>query len=300
MLGDNIPSRSEVVSLYQSKGIRAMRIYAPDPDTFNSLKGTDIDLIVDVPNNVLPSLANDASAAANWVQNNILAYDGVSLKYIAVGNELLGDGADNILPAMSKIWNALCSAGRCGQIKISTAVRFDVLKNTYPPSNTEFSVSFMAPIVNFLKNIGNPLLVNIYPYFSYAGNQDQIPLDYALFTASGTVVTDGQYQYQNLFDAMVDSVYYALEKTGASDVGLVVSESGWPSTGGVDTTVDNAQTYNQKLINHVPNGTPKRSGNLETYIFAMFNENQKKGDEVERHFGLFNPDQSPVYSIDFN
>jgi hypothetical protein len=31
----------------------------------------------------------------------------------------------------------------------------------------------------------------------------------------------------------------------------------------------------------------------------MFNENQKGGDETERHFGLFNPDQSPAYSINF-
>ncbi|KAJ3691725.1 hypothetical protein LUZ61_020889 [Rhynchospora tenuis] len=300
MLGNDLPSRSDVVKLYQSKGIRAMRLYAPDRDTFNALKGTGIELILDVPNDVLPSLANDASAATNWVRNNILAYDGVSFKYIAVGNELMGNDANNILGAMSKIWDAICSAGRCGQIKVSTAVRFDVLANTYPPSNTVFGASHMGPIVNFLKNTGNPLLVNVYPYFSYAGNQGQIRLDYALFTASGTVVTDGQYQYNNLFDAMVDSVYYALEKAGGSSVGVVVSESGWPSAGGAATTVDNARTYNQNLINHVRNGTPKRRGNLETYIFAMFNENQKTGDETERHFGLFYPNQSPVYSINFN
>ncbi|KAJ4802197.1 hypothetical protein LUZ62_014763 [Rhynchospora pubera] len=300
MLGNDLPSRSDVVKLYQTKGIRAMRIYAPDRDTFNALKGTGIELIVDVPKDLLPSLANDASAATNWVQNNILAYDGVSFKYIAVGNELMGNDANNILGAMSNIWDAICSAGRCGQIKVSTSVRFDVLTNTYPPSNTVFGASHMGPIVNFLKNTGNPLLVNVYPYFSYAGNQDQIRLDYALFTASGTVVTDGQYQYNNLFDAMVDSVYYALEKAGGSSVGVVVSESGWPSAGGAATTVDNARTYNQNLINHVRNGTPKRPGNLETYIFAMFNENQKTGDETERHFGLFYPNQTSVYSINFN
>ncbi|KAJ4812750.1 hypothetical protein LUZ62_025316 [Rhynchospora pubera] len=318
MIGDNLPSPNDVVRLYQSKGIRAMRIYFPDQATFNALKGTGIDLTLDVPNDVLPSLANDASAAARWVQNNILAHDGVSFKYIVVGNELFGDAANKILPAMSKIWDALCSAGRCNQIQVSTAVSFSVVKNTYPPSSGEFSESFMFPIVNFLKNTGNPLMVSIYPYFSYAHNQAQISLDYALFKSPGPVFTDGQYQYQNLFDAMVDSVYSALEKAGANSalekagsilalekarsnpVRVIPVESGWPRSGGVGASLVNAQTYNQNLIKHVRNGTPKRPGNLETYIFAMFNENKKKGDEVERNFGLFNPDLSPAYPLNFN
>ncbi|KAJ4802200.1 hypothetical protein LUZ62_014766 [Rhynchospora pubera] len=300
MIGDNLPSKSDVVHQYQSYGILAMRIYKPDGDTFNALKGTDIDVMVGVPNEELALYANDASAAASWVQNNILAYDGVSFKYIAVGNEVSGDDANNILPAMSKIWDAICSAGRQDRIMVSTAVRFDVLNNTYPPSNSVFSAPFMGPIVQFLNNMGNPLLANIYPYFAYVGNQGDIPLDYALFTATGTVVSDGQFQYQNLFSAMVDSVYSALEKAGGNNVPVVVSETGWPSYGGVGATVQNAQTYNQNLIRFLNYGTPRVPAYMEGYIFAMFNENQKPGDEVERNFGLFNPNQSPVYPIYFN
>ncbi|KAJ4775788.1 hypothetical protein LUZ62_060045 [Rhynchospora pubera] len=300
MIGDNLPSKSDVIRLFQSNGILAMRLYKPDGDTFNALKGTDIDVMVGVPNEELALYANDASAAASWVQNNILAYDGVSFKYIAVGNEVSGENANNILPAMSKIWDAICSAGRQDRIMISTAVRFDVLTNTYPPSNSIFSAPFMGPIVHFLNTTGNPLLANIYPYFAYARNQGNIPLDYALFTANRSVVSDGKYQYQNLFSAMVDSVYSALEKAGGSNVPVVVSETGWPSDGGVDTTVQNAQTYNQNLINQLSIGTPKVPAFMEGYIFAMFNEDQKTGNEIERHFGLFYPDQSPVYSIKFN
>ena len=81
-------------------------------------------------------------------------------------------------------------------------------------------------------------------------------------------------------------------------VGIVISESGWPSAGGTGTTVSNAQKYNQNLINHVGKGTPKRSTALETYIFAMFNENQKAAG-VEQNWGLFYPNKQPVYSINF-
>ncbi|GKV53471.1 hypothetical protein SLEP1_g59993 [Rubroshorea leprosula] len=61
---------------------------------------------------------------------------------------------------------------------------------------------------------------------------DQISLDYALFTATGTVVFEDQLQYLNLFDALVYAVCSALKKSGGGSVEIVVSETGWPSDGG--------------------------------------------------------------------
>jgi Glycosyl hydrolases family 17 len=81
MLGNNLPPPSEVVSLYKSDGIGAMRLYAPDAATLNALRNTDIDLMMGVPDELLPELASNAGAAATWVKDNIVAYPGVSFKY---------------------------------------------------------------------------------------------------------------------------------------------------------------------------------------------------------------------------
>ena len=62
---------------------------------------------------------------------------------------------------------------------------------------------------------------------------------YTLITQQGT----NNFGYQNLFDAMLDSKYTALEKMGAPNLEIVVSESGWPSLGGDGALVENAHAY---------------------------------------------------------
>ncbi|KAM0833378.1 hypothetical protein ACQ4PT_000260 [Festuca glaucescens] len=302
MNGDNLPSRTDVVQFYQSKGIGAMRIYAPDPETLRALDGTGIDLIMDVGNEHLAALASGPDAASAWVRDNVLPYPGVHIKYIAAGNEVPDARSDtgSIIPAMQNLRDALSAAGR-PDIKVSTAVKMSVLASSSPPSDGAFKDAYMADVCRLLANTGAPLLANVYPYFAYRDNPSDIPLSYATFQPGTTTVGDNNgLTYTNLFDAMVDALYTAMDKAGSPAVPIVISESGWPSDGGVGASIGNAQAYNQNLINHVGNGTPKKPGPLETYIFAMFNENLKEGDETEKHFGLFNgPDKSPAYPINF-
>ncbi|XP_039120619.1 glucan endo-1,3-beta-glucosidase-like [Dioscorea cayenensis subsp. rotundata] len=270
-LGGNLPYPSVVVSLYKSKNINAMRFYDPYNVPLQALKGSNITFIVIVPNDNLQCFVSDASAANTWVQNNIKAYwPAVKFKYIAVGNEVIpGNLAQYVLQAMQNIHKALTSAGLPNQIKVSTAISTTVLGTSYPPSSSSFS-SVASPtlgsIIKFLSSNGSPLLANVYPYFSYVGNTRSIDLRYALFTSPGTVVIDGSLQYQNLFDAIVDSLYSALEKVGGSNVGIVISDSGWSSAGGTAATIDNTWIYNQNLINHVRKGTPKNPKAIDVYI----------------------------------
>lgn len=300
--GNNLPTKQAVVNLYKSNGIGKIRLYYPDEGALQALRGSNIEVILAVPNDQLQSVSNNGGAT-NWVNKYVKPYAGnVKLKYIAVGNEVHpGDAlAGSVLPALQSIQNAISAANLQRQIKVSTAIDTTLLGNSYPPKDGVFSnsaSSYITPIINFLAKNGAPLLANVYPYFAYVNNQQNIGLDYALFTKQG----NNEVGYQNLFDALVDSLYAALEKVGASNVKVVVSESGWPSQGGVGATVQNAGTYYRNLIKHVKGGTPKRpNGPIETYLFAMFDENQKGGAETEKHFGLFRPDKSPKYQLSFN
>ncbi|XP_059280977.1 glucan endo-1,3-beta-glucosidase, acidic-like [Lycium ferocissimum] len=304
---NNLPSEQDVIKLYNANGIKKMRIYYPDQNVFNALKGSNIEIILDVPNQDLEALTNPSSANA-WVQDNIRShFPDVKFKYIAVGNEVdpstnTGQYVRFVGPAMENVYIALVVAGLQDQIKVSTATYSGLLANTYPPKDVIFREEykdFINPIIRFLTQNNFPLLANIYPYFGHTNNIADVPLSYALFNQQ----EKNSAGYQNLFDALLDSMYFAIEKLGGQTIEIIVSESGWPSAGHTAATIKNARTYYTNLINHVRGdaGTPKKPGRtIETYSFAMFDENQKIGQINVQHFGLFCLHQRPKYQLNFN
>ncbi|CAA0809865.1 beta-1-3-glucanase 3 [Striga hermonthica] len=198
---------------------------------------------------------------------------------------------------------------------------------------------YLDPIVGFLSDTGGPLFASVYPYFAYVADQmgaRVIDIRYARLDPDfpGVTTMYGN-TYKNLFYALLDTVNAAVDKSigkmVSTDAGnrtppdVVSGESGNPTLrghgggrstvgknsgnevaaeaveGGDMGTTENAARYINNLIQAAKCGTPLRPGRpIETYIFAMFDESDKPGDEAERNFGICKPDGETKYPINFN
>ncbi|KAI3792282.1 hypothetical protein L2E82_06157 [Cichorium intybus] len=305
LVADNLPPPSQVVNLLKSRNIARVRLFSPDTDVLDALQNSGIEVIIGTFDADVLTLANHPDFAKAWVQVKIVPYvQTITFRCIAIGNEVIPGNMTSFVFAAIQNMNAALQSFNLGQIPVSTPVALSALATSSPPSTGDFSSDVkpaMQQIAGFLANNNFPLLITAYPYFAYVSQPGSISLPFVQFTSPGVVVWDGALGYTNMFDAMVDAVYSALEKIGAGGVEVVICESGWPSQGNGDfTTIQLAQTYNQNLVKHVlSSGTPKRpNNNVETYVFALFNEDQKSPG-VEQHFGLFYPDMTEVYHVDF-
>ncbi|CAH2072272.1 unnamed protein product [Thlaspi arvense] len=305
LLGDNLPAPPEVINLYKSLGITKIRIFDPNTEVLNALRGhRDIGVTVGIKDQDLASLAASEEAVKGWFATNIEPYlADVNITFITAGNEVIpGPIGPQVLPVIQSLANLVKS--RNLPISITTVVSMSNLGQSYPPSAGMFTSQAreqLTPVLKFLSQTSTPILVNIYPYFPYASDPVNIHLDYATFSTESVVVQDGPLGYSNIFDAMFDAFVWAMEKEGVKDLPVVVSETGWPSAGNGDmTTPDIAATYNGNFVKHVLSGkgTPKRqNSSISGFIFATFNENQKPAG-TEQNFGLYNPtDLKPIYKL---
>ncbi|GMH29259.1 hypothetical protein Nepgr_031102 [Nepenthes gracilis] len=305
--GSYLPCPSQVINFLtnnMSYAIPLVRIYEPDTEILEALKGTNLIVSMAVPDPEIPQIAWDDNYASTWVNTNIQPYSDIRFRYIIVGSESIpGPNAGLVLQAMRRLRDALAPFGLLDHVVITTAVSAAVLINSYPPSAGQFSpeyVGLLGPIVQFLYDTKAPLIIHVYPYFALASDPEHISLDYALFKPE-TPILDGTYRYFSLFEAMVDAFAYATEKvTGAMDVKIVVGETGWPTAGiSPFANMGNAYTYNNNLKALVKSdrGTPRRPDlNLETYIFELFNENLKESLD-DQNFGTFYPNFDHVYKL---
>ncbi|KAK7311029.1 hypothetical protein RJT34_08891 [Clitoria ternatea] len=314
-LGNNLPSPKKVAQLLQSTLINKVKIYDSNPQILQAFSNTAIDLIVSVQNSLIANLSAHPSAAQQWLSDRILPFiPATSIVAIAVGNEYLTTTVDDahdrpdpnaLFGAMQNLHSALSSHSLDRKIKVTTPHSMAILASSFPPSTSTFALNLipvMNDIVSFLADTNSPFMINAYPYFAYRDNPTSVSLDYALLGNATGIHDPNGYVYNNMLDAQIDAVRSAIAGLGYGNrsIEITVSESGWPSKGNPNATPENARLYNTRLIERAQSnrGTPmKPKDRVEIFVFALFNENEKEGEESERNFGLFNADGSRVYEV---
>ncbi|KAM0924954.1 hypothetical protein ACQ4PT_004501 [Festuca glaucescens] len=177
MVGNNLPSRSDVVRLYRSKGITGMRLYSPDAHALSALRNSGISLMIDVRGTDRPALlpcrqrlqrvrlGPNQRAGLPWPDHQVHR------------RRQLGPGrphAENRRPSHPEPQRQAVPLSASA----SVASRFPppcgstLVANSYPPSSGVFAQSYMADVSRLLSSTGAPLLANLYPYIFAMVNEN--------------------------------------------------------------------------------------------------------------------------------
>ncbi|EES14723.1 glucan endo-1,3-beta-glucosidase 6 [Sorghum bicolor] len=310
-LSHQLPA-STVVRLLQDNGFDKVKLFDAEDTILGALKGSGIQVMVGIPNDLLADLAAGGKAADNWVAKNVSGHvrDGVDIRYVAVGNEPFletfnGTYLKTTFPAMQNVQAALVKAGLADKVKVTVPLNADVYQSpTGKPSDGDFRADIhglMLTIVQFLASTGSPFVANVYPFISLYADPN-FPLDYAFFQGSSSPVVDGGgVTYQNTFDANHDTLVAALRRNGFGNVSVVVGEVGWPTDGDANANLDYARRFNQGFLTHIASGqgTPLRPGPVDAYLFSLIDEDRKsiQPGNFERHWGIFYYDGTPKYPL---
>ncbi|KAL5562971.1 hypothetical protein UlMin_032718 [Ulmus minor] len=309
---DNLPPPEATAKLLQSTTIKNVRLYGADPAIIKSLANTGIGIVIGASNGDILALASDPNSATQWINSNVLPfYPSSNITLITVGNEVMSTNdpglISQLLPAMRNVQRALSSASLGGKVRVSTVHSMSVLAQSDPPSSGSFYPGFqdaLRGLLAFQRDNASPFAINPYPFFAYQSDPRPETLAFCLFQPnSGRVDSGTGIKYMNMFDAQVDAVRSALNSLGFKDIEILIAETGWPYQGDsneVGPSVENARAYNGNLIAHLRSmiGTPLMPGkSVDTYIFALYDENQKPGPASERAFGLFKPDLGMTYDV---
>ncbi|KAG2602113.1 glucan endo-1,3-beta-glucosidase 14-like [Panicum virgatum] len=311
-IANDLPDPTRVAGLLQSMNVNKVKLYDADPRVLTAFANTGVEFIIAVGNENLQTMAASPAAARQWVATHVQPYiPATRITCVTVGNEVFSSNdtvmMSSLLPAMKAVYAALGDLGLGTQVTVSSAHSVNVLATSFPPSSGAFRedlAEYIQPILDFHGQTGSPFLINAYPFFAYKANPGSVSLPYVLFEPNpGVRDPNTNLSYDNMLYAQIDAVYAAMKAMGHTDVGVRISETGWPSKGDDDetgATVQNAAAYNGNLMQRIAmnQGTPlKPNVPIDVYVFALFNEDMKPGPASERNYGLFYPNGSPVYAI---
>ncbi|KAK8968901.1 Glucan endo-1,3-beta-glucosidase 5 [Platanthera guangdongensis] len=301
------------VGLLKDNGFDKVKLFEADSRALKALGRSGIQVMVGIPNEVLAPLAASVRAAEQWVAQNVSNYisrNGVDIRYVAVGNEPFLKSYSSMFqattfPALQNIQAALIKAGLGRQVKVTVPLNADVYQSSNGlPSGGDFRTdirSLMLSVIAFLRDNACPITINIYPFLSLHADPN-FPIDYAFFSGPANPLVDGPIAYTNVFDANYDTLIWALERNGFTDLPVIVGEIGWPTDGDPNANANNARRFIQGLLDRISRrvGTPKRPALLpDIYLFALVDEDAKsvQPGNFERHWGVFYFDGAVKYPL---
>nr|CAD1839125.1 unnamed protein product [Ananas comosus var. bracteatus] len=251
-LGDDLPSAARSIGLLRSAGGAAVKIYDANPAILRALSGSGLLASIMVPNQLIPLLASNQSAADAWVSANLLPfYPATRVRFLLVGNEILSDASianstwPALVPAIRNLHRSVKSRG-IHNIKLGTTLAMDALAVSFPPSAASFRPTS--------------------PSRSCARSSTSSP---------------------------------APAPTSSSTHGLAERRRSGPDRGQCAQRRD-VQPQPGAADDGAPAPGDAGAAGVEmpVFVFSLFNENQKPGPGTERHWGLFNPNGTPVYEVD--
>ncbi|CAI9107046.1 OLC1v1006318C1 [Oldenlandia corymbosa var. corymbosa] len=310
---------AQVVQLLKANKVTKVRLFDADPDVLESLGGSDIGVIVGVPNTMLRSLNSSLKAAENWVHDNLTRYvsagasSAVQIEYISVGDDsFLQSYGKQFYPfvvgAAANLRTALIKVELAEKIKIVIPCSYDAfLSESGLPSGGQFRTDInktMSEVLTFLSKHRSPFFVTISPFLSFHQTKN-ISLDLALFKQTARPRNDSGKSYRNGFNLSYDTLVMALSSAGFPHLDVIIGQIGWPTDGAANATSSIAQDFIRGLLGHLDrSGTPLRPQTppLETYIFSLLDEDQKStvAGNFERHWGIFTFDGQAKYQVDLS
>ena len=283
---------------------------AIDTDFINTVNASGLSIALGIPNNRLADLNTADNAGA--VVGEMAGRCGAAwqrVRWVCVGNEPLGSWLGGqylsvLGPAVANVYAAL-QANNYQAVGVTVPQNFEFMKVSWPPSKGEIKDEYQQAIKDtcaVMRTCGAPFMVNIYPYLTRLADQNNVPLDYAMFTKTTPQFGDQGKSYFNLFDAMLDALHFALVDIGYQDLEIVVGECGWPTgpAGQQDANSDNARTFLGKLIGHCNSGsgTPQRPNRkIQCFAFEMYDEDKKDTGPgpFEHYWGICDGQGNPKF-----
>ncbi|KAL9678775.1 hypothetical protein QQ045_016625 [Rhodiola kirilowii] len=234
----------DVAKLAESLKLSAVRLPDANPTVIQSFTFTNVSLMLTIPNSMIPAIAANRSNAAQWLFVHVVPYyPRARISTISVGNDVLDAPQDLSEFVMQAIENIHTSLMR--EIGIWS--------------------------ISFLEETNSSFFINLYPYKVLRQNSE-IPIGFALF----------QNQSYNLETiSSLALVISAMTASGHENVRIIVTETGWPSSG--STGIDTSQ---------------RKEGVAEAYIYELFDtDDEQEVNGTNQKWGIFYPNMTMKYDI---